>query len=160
MHCPNCGNKVEERKYCRVCGLDLKLIAQLTQLQLSGSSSKKLLLIEQGALHRVYLKLIAGLFLIFGGFALIGAGKEFLPAQWAQAIAVVTSLAGLMLSIRPFLSLLRSQSLEKAPSSSSTGILPDSQARSEASITEGTTSLLELDPAKTTEREAQSVKRQ
>jgi hypothetical protein len=157
MHCPHCGTETPSgQKFCRVCGLDLRLISQALAKQLSGGDDKALVMIDRDILHKVYQKVVWGIIAIFVGFTIFGLGRRLLPGLGVMA-GVLLSMLGTMLIIRSVISTLRLDTSHSAELSKTQMLeqskgaapLPPEQMPDRApSVTEPTTKLLEKERVK------------
>jgi hypothetical protein len=146
MYCPNCGTQPPAgQKFCRACGMDLRVVTDaFAHQQTDKPSAQSLLLIERRTLHGAYLKALAGLAAIFLGFALFSSLKIDGNAGSGQTFGVLLAMAGIFMVVRPLLALLRSgQPLTPATSQplispSETATLPPLKAEA-PSVAEDTT---------------------
>lgn len=153
MYCPNCGTQPPAgQKFCRACGMDLRVVTNVfAHQQTDNPSAQSLLLIERRTLHGAYLKALAGLAAIFLGFALFSSLKIDGNAGLGQTFGVLLTMAGIFMVVRPLLALLRSgQPLTPAiaqplMSASETATLTPSTVES-TSVTEDTTRHLQPEP--------------
>jgi hypothetical protein len=101
MNCPQCGLNAEpEQKFCRSCGASLQIITQrLSQLESPAPTYTRE---ESGRTNSLT---SWGLIIMFLGAAIGVVGKKLLYEDMVTVIGVLVALAGMFLSVYPYVSI-------------------------------------------------------
>lgn len=152
MYCPNCGTETATGvKFCRACGMDLQIVAQILSGEIPTAHSTPGL--RQKLLRRGFMTMGGGI-LLAAMFAITGAGLMNIDFGVGEFITTLSGLGGLVLLAGLFM-IIYSRFLpntEYAPPPSQPA-LRDAQPRislqtepfsqSVSSVTEGTTELFD-----------------
>src|SRR5262245_51034806 len=117
MTCPQCGLQIlPDQKFCRSCGARL----QLTTQPLAESVQLADLEVTTSTRHespQASPLLFWGFIIMFVGVAIGVVGKKLLHEDIVTVIGILVSLAGMFLSVYPYLSPSRRQKNDSIPSS-------------------------------------------
>ena len=163
MNCPKCGlQTVSDQKFCRSCGASLQMITQplaepATASDLEGTQA----FIFKDEKRRATRLVLWGIIIMFIGAAIGVIGKKLVHDEIVTVVGVLVSLAGMFLSVYPYLSPSPPKKYDSIPSSQPealtqsrpTKYLPqESNIEYTPSITERTTDLLKNPSAKVPRR--------
>jgi hypothetical protein len=97
MHCPNCATEnPEQHKYCRSCGMELKLVSAIVTHHRNRSGTLKPAESEEEVTFRS-VKVIAGSFVTLAlGLLIALAGPKFFSQEFVPTVGGVLFLAGLV----------------------------------------------------------------
>ena len=153
MNCPKCGlQALQDQRFCRSCGAGLQMTtsplavpAAVSDPERPPSSTSK------GDQQRTNGLLLWGFVVMFIGAAIGVIGKKLMHEDIVTVVGVLISLAGMFLTVYPYLSPLARQKYDSSPSSRPEGLAqsqptkhlpPESTIEYVPSITERTTELL------------------
>ncbi len=160
MNCPGCGlQTLSDQKFCRSCGAGLQMTTQpLVEHAPVLESRRTPAIIGKDEQRRPNGLVLWGFIMMFIGVAVGVIDKKLIHEDIVTVVAVLVSLAGMFLTVYPFLLpsqpkthdsipskpevLTQTQAPKSLPQESNTEYVP--------SITEGTTDLLKS-PAATTQ---------
>lgn len=152
MSCPKCGlQTLSEQKFCRSCGASLQMttqpLAEPTALSELPRTPGLILTHDNQRTNRLVLW---GLIIMLVGVAIGVIGKKLIHEDLVTVVGVLVSLAGMFLTVYPFLSPSRAK--RQSSSSAQPEVLTppqppktlpqESNAEYVPSITERTTDLL------------------
>lgn len=122
MYCPHCSAQItQKQKFCRSCGMDLKLVAQALAQHLSETGIKKgSSRSEAAALNLLYKMLLGGVSMLMAGMVVLALGKEI---PWVKTIGMLMVLTGTFIAFLGVISPLRprKQPLQSSLPESATG---------------------------------------
>jgi hypothetical protein len=152
MNCPKCGlQALAQQKFCRSCGASLQMITQRLPDTVTVSELVSQPKISQ-EMYRTNRLLLWGLIIMFIGAAIGVIGKMLMHEEVVTVVGVLVSLAGIFLSVYPYLlpsprtryNFISSSQPERQIQSQPPKSLPDERTIDyAASVTERTTDLLE-----------------
>ena len=153
MNCPKCGlQTLPDQKFCRSCGASLQMITQpLAERTPVSVLEARPAIIFKDEKQRANRLMLWGFIIMFIGAAIGVIGKKLMHEEIVTVVGVLISLAGMFLTVYPYLSpslrqkhnsssssqpeaLTQSQPPKDLPQGSNIGFIP--------SITERTTDLL------------------
>src|SRR5262245_34845047 len=96
MHCPNCATEnPDQHKYCRSCGMELKLVSAIVAHHRNRSGALKPARSEEEVVFRS-VKVIAGSFATLGlGLLIALFGPKFFSQEFLSTVGGFIFLAGL-----------------------------------------------------------------
>ena len=154
MTCPNCGlSTLAEQKFCRSCGASLEMTTQpLADRTATIFQAERTARTQPD--ERANRLMLRGFILMFVGAAIGVVGKKLLYEDIVTVVGIVMSLAGMFLTVCPYLLPARAKH-NTIPSPSPNELtafqrknLPkEREIDYVPSITERTTNLLETPPA-------------
>ena len=154
MSCPKCGlATLPEQKFCRSCGTSLQMSTQPLAEPTTGSQIQPNPVFEHEA-PRASRLMLWGFIVMFLGAAVGVIGKKLMHDEIVTVVGILASLAGIFLTVYPYLSPSRRRNNEAATSSqpevgtgSQKDLLQESATEYIPSITERTTDLLKKSAA-------------
>ena len=163
MNCPTCGLRIlPDQKFCRSCGDSLQVITRPLVMDAGVSAPERTgAVISRVTLQQANKLMLWGFIIMFVGVAIGVIGKKFLHDEFVTVVGILAALAGMFLTVYPYLSpprreregsespappevLLRAQPQKYLPRESNIEYVP--------SITERTTNLLKNSAAARPER--------
>ena len=163
MNCPKCGlSAVADQKFCRSCGENLQMITQRLHkpTTLPQLESQAPIYMREDA-DRTRPLVSWGLIIMFLGVAIGVVGKKLMHDDLVTVIGVLIALAGMLLSVYPYVSLpSRSKHRGSSPTDSELkgqsepqSLLEERPIEYVPGVTERTTDLLTNSAGKQTEPE-------
>ncbi len=157
MNCPTCGTQtLADQKFCRSCGESIQVITQPLSLNTVVSQATTLAIPFRQERQRTSSLLPWAVLIMFIGVAIGVIGKLIIHVEILTAIGALISIAGMFLTVYPYLLPSRRQSYDSSSPSQPQVPTQTEPAKSltEASslgyvesVTERTTDLLEHSPA-------------
>ena len=153
MNCPKCGlQTLPDQKFCRSCGASLQMITQpLAEHATVSDPERTQAFIFKDQRQPTNRLMLWGFIIMFIGAAIGVIGKKLVHDEIVTVIGVLVSLAGMFLTVYPYLSPSPPTKYDSSPSSQPEGLtqsqptkyLPQgSNIEYTSSITERTTDLL------------------
>ena len=160
MHCPNCGKESSiDLKFCRSCGMSLETVSKAIAAHQSAPGSKaEPVKDDKRALRRMSITLFWSIVVLFLGALLLGINKKMLHNDLVGMIGLLLTIVGPILSAYAVMSPLWRQANKSSTvtepkltieSESKLHTSPEGLPAPPPSITERTTNILEIEPAKT-----------
>ena len=120
MNCPKCGLlAVPEQNFCRSCGESLQMITQRLQPPLVSQLESQAPIYTREKTDRTNILMSWGLIIMFLGVAIGVIGKKLMHDEVVTVIGVLVSLAGMFLSVYPYVMLSPRLKHREEPSSES-----------------------------------------
>lgn len=119
MNCPKCGLQTRpDQKFCRTCGASLQLITQpLVEHAKAPDLERRPAVISKHERQLPNRLMLWGFIMMFIGIAVGIVGKKLMHEELLTVVGALVSVAGMFLTVYPFLSPSARQKVDSSPSS-------------------------------------------